>query len=542
MERKEWLTRIILIVAVYLLYAWTWNYTFGDEHLEQQLSQHILYNHEGPNTIGHILIDDRTSGINQSTWLYVKKALDYYKVHRPAFIMLELNTPGGEVFAAQQISDALKNFDIQEGIPVVAYVNNWAISAGAMLAYSCRFIAVVKDASMGAAEPVLEDATGQMAAASEKVNSAIRTDFANRAAFFDRNPLIAEAMVDKDLLIVLREGKVIKLDSDAQIHQGPPNPDIIISPKGKLLTLDSEQLIAYGVADILVPPTKTVAITPDEMNEGRWSASKEALFHVPFFESIPEATIDAYRMDWKTRFFTWLASPMVSSLLFMGLVIGGYIELNTPGFGLAGSIAVMCLFLIILSSFSLEIANWLELIFVVVGMATILIELFVLPTFGLLGFVGILLFLAGLFGMMIPGISSVSFEYDTQTLNAAGEVFLERLGWLSGALVLSLVVIAVLARYITPHFSALHRLVLKGNEQNGYLAVESPSKLPKRGATGVASTELRPAGKIIVDNEQYDAISEGGYIERGKNVRVIGLDGGTVVVVSDGENNRGGVS
>ena len=209
MERMNWITRIALIIITYVLYSWAWNQAFADQpdslsptfegeaitrkELGEQLRAHIHYNHEGKNTIGHIVIGDKSTPIGQSTWLYVKSCLDYYKKNRPAFIILELNTPGGEVFAAMQISDALKNFDIQEGIPVVAYINNWAISAGAMLAYSCRFIAVVKDASMGAAEPITEGATGQVEAASEKVNSAIRTDFANRAGFFDRNPLIGRS-------------------------------------------------------------------------------------------------------------------------------------------------------------------------------------------------------------------------------------------------------------------------------------------------------------------------------------------------------------
>lgn len=148
------------------------------------LSQFIKFNPEGSNVVGRIVIDDRTSGISQATWIYVKEALEFYKKNRPIFIILELNTPGGEVYAAQQISDALKEMDVQEKIPVVAYINNWAISAGAMLAYSSRFIGTVKDGSMGAAEPVLQGEGGKMESASEKVNSAIRTDFANRASFF----------------------------------------------------------------------------------------------------------------------------------------------------------------------------------------------------------------------------------------------------------------------------------------------------------------------------------------------------------------------
>jgi membrane-bound ClpP family serine protease len=507
---------------------------------DNDFQKFIHFNTKGPNTIGHILIDDREGGINQSTWLYVKQALSYYTQKKPIFVILELNTPGGEVFAAQKISDALKDLDTQYNIPVVAFINNWAISAGAMLAYSCRFITAVKDASMGAAEPVYADEMGKMEAASEKVNSALRTDFANRAAFFGRNPLIAEAMVDKDMILVLRHGKVTKLDSESQIRTKGPDPDFLISPKGKLLTLSSEQLVEFGVANLLLPPEKLTPITTEEEWKGEWPASKMLLFQAPFFNAIPEAHIDSYRMDWKTRFFVFLATPLVSSLLFMGLMVGAYLEFSNPGLSLPGFVAGLCLFLIILSTFSLQIANWLELILLLTGVALLLVELFVLPTFGLLGILGLLLFIIGLFGMLLPSLGSIQFDYDTQTLNAAGQYFFKRLAWLSATFVTSLIIIALLARYVMPQFSGFQRFVLSGHEQEaskGFIASGDLSELPQVGEKGSVMVNLRPAGKVIIHEHIYDAISTGNFIEAGQTVVVTRLDGSTVMVreVTEGE-------
>lgn len=537
MLSKQWIRQGLLILVAYLFYLFSWNTAFGNTafgvespDLEKRLSEHIVFNHEGPNVIGRILIDDRSAEINQATWIYVKAALDYYKKTKPIFIIVELNTPGGEVYAAQQISDALKELDIQNNIPVVAYINNWAISAGAMVAYSCRFIAVVKDASMGAAEPLVQDSSGKLEVASEKINSAMRSDFASRARFFDRNPYIAEAMVDKDTIVVLREGQIIKLDSEAQIRTAAPDPDIIISHKGKLLTLGADDLVKFGVADLLVPPTKTTPLTVEEQSKGRWPADHSAIFHQPFFDKIPDATIDTFQMDWKMHFFAFLASSVVSSLLFMGLMLGLYLEFSSPGMGLGGTLAAISLFFIILSSFALEIGNWLELILLVVGLAVVLVEIFVLPTFGLLGFVGAIVFLMGLFGLMMPGLSSVSFEYDTHTFNAAGEVAFERLAWLCGTLVLSVLLMIVLARYFTPRFGAWSHLVLQGNEQVGYIAGNNPADLPQKGTKGIAATVLRPAGKIIVKDVMYDALSVRGFIEKDQPIVVADLDGSTIMV------------
>ncbi len=448
MFRRSLITFFVLFVSLwFMIGAQQVSLAIPQAKLEEALKQHIHYSDNEVNHIGYIAINDRDSAINQATWLYVKQALDYYKKHKPIFIILELNTPGGEVFAAERIADALKEMDTQEGVPVVAFINNWAISAGAMLAYSCRFITVVKDSSMGAAEPVYAGQEGQMVTASEKVNSAIRADFANRAAFFDRNPLIAEAMVDKEMILVIRDNKVVKLDAENQIRTAEPHPDIVVSPKGKLLTLTSELMIEYGVADLLLPPQRVEAITPEEVEKGEWAASQMLLFHASFFDKIPHAIVDAYKVDWKTKFFAFLASPVVSSLLFMGLLVGAYIEISSPGVGFAGTLAGTCLFLIILSSFSLELANWLELILFLTGLMIVLVELFVLPTAGLLGVVGVILLIVGLFGMMLP-IGSAGYEYDTKTLNAAGEYLVNRLAWLSGALLLSIGIMVALTKYV----------------------------------------------------------------------------------------------
>lgn len=500
------------------------------QQLHEKLQQHIHYNSEGPNVIGHIIVEDHSNEINQSTWLYIKKALDYYKDTRPIFVILELNTPGGEVFAAQKISDALKEMDIQFNIPIVVYINNWAISAGAMLAYSGRFITTVKDGSMGAAEPIFLNEKGELKTASEKENSAIRTDFASRASFFDRNPYIAEAMVDKDVILVLRDGKIIKLDNESQIKTGEPDPDILISPKGKLLTLGADEMYRYGVADMVLLPAKLQPLTPQEIDSGKWPAAKSLLFQQPFFKDIPNATIDSYQIDWKTRFFAMLASPAVASLLMMGILVGFYMEFSTPGFGVAGTIAVTCLILVLISSFALEIASWLEVVFLVVGIGIILIDIFVIPTFGLLGIIGALFFFGGLIALMVPGIESVNYEFDTNTLNAAGVSVIERIGWLCASIILSFLIMLIIGRFLTPKIAAYSKLVLKGNEQDGYIASDDPKTLPQAGTRGVAATTLRPAGKIVVEGRQYDALSSGGFISKDAPVVVQRLDGSVIIV------------
>lgn len=496
-----------------------------NSNLDSELQQHILYSREGPNRVGLIKIEGQ-GGINQGTWLYVFKALEEYKKSKPSFVILELNTPGGEVFAAQKISDALKELDTQFGIPVVAFINNWAISAGAMLAYSARFIAIAKDASMGAAEPIQMVATGGEAqTASEKVNSAIRTDFANRASYFGRNPYIAEAMVDKDVILVKRNGEVIKLPSEDQIQKS----DEVISPKGKLLTLSAKQMMELGVADILLEPTKLPPISDKEQADGRYPLDKTLLSTYPFFKEIPNGEVEVYEMDIKTRFFQLLMTPAVSSILFLGMMIGFYMELSSPGHGLSGSIATVCLLLIVLSSFALEIGSWLELILLAVGLALVLVDLFLFPTFGFLGIVGVIAFLAGLLGLMIPGLRDAHFSFDTGTLNEVGLEVLRRLAWLGGTIVVGIAIIAYLAKHVMPSFRPFRRLVLE-SEQKGYTAGEALVPLPTIGTEGKVLAPLRPAGKILVEGRILDANSSGGFLEKDEAIVIDRIEGSRIFV------------
>ena len=250
--------------------------------------------------------------------------------------------------------------DLEYGIPIIAYIDDWAVSAGAMIAYACRFIFVNSSSLMGAAEPVLAKEQGGMETAPEKVNSALRAEFANLASFYGRNELLAQGMVDKDMILVIRNHQIVKLDSETLIRSGGSNPDILISDRGKLLTLNAKQLIDLGVAEYRVD--HPVSYLKSMENEAlTWPAKKMPIFQQPYLEKIPHAVMISYE-DWRITFFTVLSNPVIMSLLFIGLVIGFYIEINTPGFGVPGSIGVACLVLILLASFSIEAIHWIELI------------------------------------------------------------------------------------------------------------------------------------------------------------------------------------
>lgn len=500
--------------------------------IHSELVQNIQYNLDGPNTVGHIYIGGHDKHINEVTWLYVKSALEYYRETQPIFVILEINTPGGEVFAAQQISDALKNLDYIDSIPVIAIIDNWAISAGAMLAYSCRFIAVVDSAIMGAAEPVYQKGM-EIESAPEKVTSALRADMATRAAFFDRSALIAKAMVDKDLIVVWRhgEGEPLQLESEDQIITTGPNPDIVITRKGKLLTLDAKEMMKFDVAEIYLGRPKAPPLTPEERAVGFWPTSKSFLWQDSFFAQIPNATIDAYQMGWRLELFSFLTNPVVQSLLVLGLMLGFYLEIMTPGFGWAGSIALACVALIVLSSFSGTAVQWLEVVVLGVGILLLAIEVFAIPGFGFVGVLGLLFIAGGIISLVLPEIGTLDSLINEGALTAAGHYFIEKLAWLAGTFIIGFIFIIVFSRFVIPKFAIFNRLVSQG-EQTGFVAGAEVEELPPIGSLGAALSPLCPAGKALFSSKVYDVTSRGVFIKKGVEVVVVAIDNGRLIVDS----------
>ncbi len=493
--------------------------TAKDAALSEKISTFI---HLTPQSwIGRIVINDKKQGISEATWMYVKAALDSYKEKKPACVILELNTPGGEVFVAQRISNAIRSLDTKDGIPVIAYVNNWAISAGAMLAYSCRFIVVAPDASMGAATPVFETAEG-MKAAPEKVNSALRSDFANRASFFDRDPDIARAMVDPDILLVRRNGQITVLAAESDFRGGAHGSDELICAKGKLLTLTADQMKDLGVADTVIP--KDVAGIPDEEIAQGTLLSKTPLRAIPGLSEFPDVPIETFQMDMKTSIVSFLASPLVSSTLVFVAFVCFYLETSAPGVVLPGLVGGIAVVLLLVGSFAQEALTWFEPLCILIGLGVIAFELTFFPTLGFLLIIGGGFLLFGSISLLIPGIESVRFDGDM--MNAAGEYVLHRLALLSGAFLLAVAVIIAASRHLplkTLRFSGI------------ILDRDSPEENQKQhiaaGDEAIVVATLRPAGKIECDGHLFDAVSDGRYIDVKSRVRVVEVRGNVIFVV-----------
>ncbi|MCY3973956.1 MAG: hypothetical protein OXF02_00185 [Simkaniaceae bacterium] len=468
---------------------------------ERSLKRTILFDPEGENPVGvfKLAIDDV---IRPATYLRCKFAIEEFKKRKVCFILFIIDTFGGEVLSSLKIVDLLQKTDLEHGIPTVAYIDSRALSAGAMIAYGCRHIFVNGTSIMGAAEPVLSDGRAESLPASEKVVSALRAEFANLAHFYGRNPLLAEGMVDKDLILVLRDHKIIRLNNMSEVRSGEPSPDLLIVGKGKLLTMNARQLIDLNVADVLVD-----------------KGHPRPVFTDPFLSTIPRVVFVEHS-DWRVRFFAFLSHPAVISLIFLLLVLGFYTEINTPGFGIPGLIGVVCFVLILLSGFATEAINWIEVMILLFGLILLAVELFFIPGSGVFGILGIVLTVLGLFALMLPGIGKLDISH-WDRLVLLSSTLVVRLTWLITSLVFAVILILLLARFCRDRFFRFSRLVLHEHKE-GISLRKSDETLPEEGEIGIAITALRPSGKVRIGTKRYDATLQAGYAESGTPVEVTG--------------------
>jgi membrane-bound serine protease (ClpP class) len=236
--------------------------------------------------------------------------------------------------------------------------------------------------------------------------------------------------------------------------------------------------------------------------------------------------------NWSEEMVRWINSPAVMGILVMIALLGLYMEFHTPGVWLPGLVAVICFAIIIGSKFLIGLANWVEIALFLLGVLLIMVEIFLIPGFGVIGFAGIILILAGLFGMLIKNppnrLPWPESEFDWQWF--IYEVWALGLGFL-GFLVLA----GVLSRYL-PKSKLFSGLVLSPTAGQGATKVnltappEAGQVCVKVGQVGEAMSRLRPAGKAKFGEAVVDVVAEGEFVDKEAKVRIIEISGNRVVV------------
>jgi membrane-bound serine protease (ClpP class) len=400
----------------------------------------------------------RVSGVVENGLApYLARGLREAAAAGAAAVYLDIDTPGGRIDAAERIVDAVTS----SAVPVYAYVNPRAYSAGALIALSAKRIYMRPGAVIGAATPV----DGEGTKASEKMVSAMRGEFRALAEARGLDPRVAEAMVDERVTV--------------------PG----VNESGRLLTLSTSEAVRIGYA-------RAVA-----------GGEAELLREI----GLPGARVVTLAPNWAELVVRFLTNPLVSPLLLSLGVLGLVFEIKTGAFGLGGLVSLASLGLFFGSSFLVGLAGWEEVILLGVGLLALAIEVFVLPGFGAAGLLGALAVAAAVVLAMVGGSPSTADV--TQALIVLG-----------ASLAITTAVAYAWIRHL-PNSGRFAGLILRGgsHQADGYIAAAPRHDLV--GQDGIAMTDLRPAGTAQIGQERVDVVTEGEYVPQGRTVRVVRSEG-----------------
>ena len=219
-----------------------------------------------------------------------------------------------------------------------------------------------------------------------------------------------------------------------------------------------------------------------------------------------------------------LGSPIVSGMLIVLIVGGLYLEVQAPGTVIPLVIATVAAFVFFIPLYSMGLVQGLDLGLFLVGLILLLIEIFAIPGFGVTGVLGLLGIFTGLTLSLVDNELLFAWQAGAgvRLIMAVTTVVASITVGSIGGILLGGVLIA------SPKVPALAlRRNLKAEE--GFVGVEVPNS-ELLGQLGVAATVLRPSGKVLVRGKRYDAVAQGPLVEQGTQVRVVGMDMGTLKV------------
>jgi membrane-bound serine protease (ClpP class) len=499
-----------------------------------------------------------TGDISDVTTESLRRRIELAKNSGAEVIVFEINTPGGTVNAAVDICNLIKNLT---DIETIAWVNSQAMSAGSMISLACNRVVmasasmigdcgVLMASPMGGAEAIPED---MRAKAESPVLSQFR-DSANRNGYSN---VLCESLVIKERVVWWLENTVtgerefvgdeVKADRlgefDDELEEGedsgeqatrqtaasPAGPWVLVESyidplsgrkvfidqpivdDNELLTMTQSEAIAFGIATEIV--------------SGESGLQRQ----------LGLSSIERFDFVWSELVVRYLTSMPVRVFLLVLILLGAYIEFHTPGVGVPGLAALICLTIFVGAPYLTGLASVSDIVLIAIGIVLIVIELFVIPGFGVTGIAGVLCVLLGIFWTFVPAEpSQPSWQFLPQ-LPATWAAIEQGLTAMCSAAVISIICMVLIAKHL-PKIPMANRLVLSAESARGETLDAGRTEVHTVhvdiGARGVALSTLRPAGRARIGGRQYDVVTDGDLIGEGAEVEVVDVLGNRVVVAS----------
>ncbi len=430
--------------------------------------------------------------IDQALMILYRRAFRLIDEEQPDLVVIDIDTPGGRLIETEEIIAWMRTAKM----PIYAYVNTHAQSAGAIISFGCDKIFMAPGSRIGSALPIIMGSGGVADLPDnvyEKLLSDTRALVRGVAEANGHNPDLAVAMVDQSEKVVIGEK--------------------IVCDEGELLNLTAKE-----AAEIIPPNTRPL------LAEAVVEDLDALLEHAGF----KDAAVERFTPEPAEELARWIVK--IGPILFALGLLGIYLEFKTPGIGIPGFGGGACLLIYFFGHHIAGLAGVEELILVVVGLILIALEIFVIPGFGVAGVLGMIAVFAGMALGLVPHIPDLPQEIPGVTVPGLVEYIPEITKKIAATIAIAAGGMYLLARLLpkTPFYG---RLVLQTelSKDKGYTSSDS-HYADFVGRTGIAKTALRPSGIAMFDDDRLDVVSDGEMIEKGAQVKVVQVQGARIVV------------
>ena len=404
-------------------------------------------------------------------------------------LVIDMDTPGGELGVTLEImQEIIESFDRFEG-PIITYVNNEAISAGAYIAIATNEIAFAPFAQIGAAEAVSGGGGNIDSSMKRKVNSYLKAKIRSYTGKYRYRSRVMASMMDSNETLLIEGSPPLAADGS------------VIQKEGELVTLTAEEAIKeYGT-----PPQPLLGIgiydSVEKLLDEKWGEGNYNLIKM--------------EINWAERAGLWLNSvgPIIIGIGLLGL----FIEFKTPGFGFFGIAGIIFVLIFFGSKYVSGLAGQEEVIIFLIGVSLVILELFLFPGLIVPAVLGMLMIFGSILWAMVDVWPNTDLVWSI-------ELFRQPIMDLFLAILIAFGLALILTR-ILPHTSMWNKLILAetvGGLGGTSISAMNKKQTVKNGSIGLSVSELYPTGQVKIDGIRYDARSSLGKIEKGTKVEVTG--------------------
>ena len=438
---------------------------------------------------------------------FLKRAVAEALAQKPDAIVFKVNTYGGELQSAFDIVDLLAGIT---QCSTYVFVEQKAISAGALISLAANRIAMGKGTTLGDCAPITQGKDG-IVMLGEKIQSPLRAKFRTLAEKNGYPSLLSQAMVTADI-------GVVGATRPAKPGGAKPATEYFTAKQWELLS--EKEKAGFASHKLLVPEGQLLTMTDREAQEYGFSqgsyTSLDAFLADKGWEKAAEVNT-----TWSENLVRTIGklAPILMMLGFGAL----YLEFKTPGLSIFGMIGIVCLGIVFGSKYAVGLANYTELLLLLAGFALFLMEIYLFPGTFIAGTLGLFLMIAAL------TLSLQTFTLPDPEMPWELKSLIDNLSLTLGMAVLAVIVPLLAIRYLLPRLPAGARVVSAATLQDARSVAPETRKV-RVGLSGRTKTPLRPAGKAVFGEETLEVYSRGEFIGAGVPVEVCGIEGNKIVV------------